>query len=120
VMLLGVRYEGRKSTFCGEYIRLLSCPSVTRTFVIPFVVSVLFESFSFQENQCYRFITSGLWKLQVTKFQLSYKSSFRSTLMAITLRHVLTISRIRSCAFLPNREVLMNLRAPHELLSSAW
>ena len=60
-------------------------------------ISVLFESYSFQENNCYRFITSGLWKLQVTKFQLSYKSSLTSTLMAITQRHVLTISRIRSC-----------------------
>lgn len=118
-MMLAVRYEGRKSTFYGEYICLFSCQSLTRTFVIPFVCFCSFRKLFFQENQCYRFITSGLWKLQVTKFQLSYKSSLTSTLMAITLRHVLTISRIRSCAFLPNRELLMNLRAPHELLSSA-
>jgi len=44
-MLLGVRYEGRKSTFCGEYICLFSCPSVTRTFVIPFVGFCSFRKF---------------------------------------------------------------------------
>lgn len=73
MILLGVRYDGRKRTFM-ENISVCSAVHLwLELSSFRLYVSILFESYSFQENQCYRFITSGLWKLQVTKFQLSYK-----------------------------------------------